>query len=277
MAELVWNQAGERFYETGVDRGVLYIPNQAGVAWNGLVAVKESPSGGEATPYYADNNQYVSHTGLEKFGGTIEAFTYPEEFEACDGTLSIEGVSVSQQGRRPFGFSYRTKVGNDTSGLNYGYKIHLVYNAMAIPTEIEHASVNDSPEALTFSWDFTTTPVNAFSTMVGKTKYTLKPFSHVTINSKKTHPGLMARIENYLYGTKTVAPKLFSLADLIYLYNHPLASLLIDAKPATGLSPIHDTYSDEGDLEGNTLEGLYSATSKTRLTETSVPGLYTLE
>lgn len=277
MAKLVWNQAGERFYETGVDRGVLYVPNQAGVAWNGLVAVTESPSGGAGTQYYADNSYYVNHMGLETFSGTIEAFTYPEEFESCDGSLNIEGLTVSQQGRKPFGFSYRTLVGNDIAGSNYGYKIHLVYNALAVPTDIERASVNDSPEALTFSWDFTTTPANPFDITVGSTKYSLKPFSHVTINSHKTDPNLMARIENYLYGTKTIAPKLFSLSDLIYLYNHPLASLLIDANPKTGLSPIIDTYSEEGDLLGNTNEGLYSATSKTRLVETSVPGLYTLE
>lgn len=277
MAKLLWNQAGERFFETGVDRGVLYIQDQPGVAWNGLIAVKESPSGGEVTPYYADNNHYVNHMGLEGYGGTIEAFTYPEEFEACDGSLSIEGLTVSQQVRRPFGFSYRTNVGNDLVGSNHAYKIHLVYNAMAIPTEVEHASTNDTPEASTFSWDFTTTPVNSLTVTVGSTKHALKPFSHVTINSKKTHPSLMSRIENYLYGTDTVVPRMFSLTELIYLYNHPLASLLIDANPTTGLSPIVDTYSEAGDLEGSTLEGLYSATSKTRLVETSVPGLYTLE
>lgn len=277
MAKLVWNQAGERFYETGVDRGVLYVSNQAGVAWNGLVAVTESPSGGEGTPYYADNNQYVTHTGLEKFGGTIEAFTYPEEFEACDGTLSFEGLSVSQQSRRTFGFAYRTMIGNDLVGSNHGYKIHLVYNALAVPTDIEHTSVNDSPEALTFSWDFTTTPVNPFSAVMGKTKYDLKPFSHVIINSKKTHPELMVRIEEYLYGTKTRDPKLFSLSELIYLYNHPLASLMISPRPNTGLSPISDTYSSEGDLAGSPLIGLYSDTSNSRLTETSAPGLNTLE
>lgn len=277
MAKLVWNQAGERFYETGVDRGVLYIPNQAGVAWNGLVAVTESPSGGDVTSYYADNSQYVNRAGLEKFGGTIEAFTYPEEFEACDGSLSLEGISVGQQGRNPFGFSYRTSVGNDIVGSNHSYKIHLVYNATAKATETAHSSINESPEALTFSWEFTTTPVNPFSATVGRNTYKLKPFSHVTINSNKTDPELMARIENYLYGTKSVAPKMFSLADLIYLYNNPMASMHIDANPTTGLSTLRDTYTDDGDLKGNALDGLYSSTSGTRLIETSVPGQYTLE
>lgn len=275
MTKLVWNRAGERFYETGVDRGVLYVSNQAGVAWNGLVSVTETPSGGEVTAQYAGNSKYINQTGLEEFGGTIEAFTYPEEFEACDGTLSMDGLSVSQQGRSPFGFSYRTLLGNDIEGAKHGYKIHLVYNAMAVPTEIEYSSTDDAPEALTFSWEFTTTPIDPMSAMMGNTH--LKPFSHVSIDSRKTDPGLMVRIENYLYGTKTEPARMFSLVDLIHLFENPLASLMIEANPNTGLSPIRDTYSSEGDLIGDPLEGLYSATSNSRLTETSVPGLYTLE
>lgn len=277
MAKLEWNKSGERFYETGVDRGVLYVPNQNGVAWNGLISVTESPSGGESTPYYADNSQYVSHAGLEKFGGTIEAFTYPEEFEACDGSLSLEGLTVGQQGRRPFGFSYRTILGNDVSGLKHSYKIHLVYNAMAVPTDTEHATINDTPEASTFSWDFTTTPVKPFTATLGNTRHELKPFSHVVINSNKTSPDLMIRIEEYLYGNNSRVPKLFSLADLINLYNNPLASMIINPRPSTGLSTIADSYTTEGDVTGSRLVGLYSEASKTRLTETTEPGLFTLE
>ena len=166
MAALVWDKTGERTYETGVDRGVLFVMKadgsgyDAGVAWNGLTGVTESPSGAEASAQYADNIKYLTLTSAEEFGATIEAFTYPPEFAPCDGQATpVAGVTVGQQARRKFGFSYRTKVGNDTAGINYGYKLHLIYGATAAPSEREYATVNDSPEAQTLSWEISTDPV----------------------------------------------------------------------------------------------------------------------
>jgi hypothetical protein len=165
MARLVWDTVGERFYETGVDRGVLYLPTagayDTGVAWNGLTTVTESPSGAEATPQYADNIKYLNLVSAEEFGGTIEAFTYPDEFAQCDGSAEpVPGLRVGQQSRKTFGLSYRTKVGNDTDGSDHGYKLHLVYGCLAAPSEKAYATVNDSPEAIALSWEFTTTAVD---------------------------------------------------------------------------------------------------------------------
>lgn len=198
MAELVWDAVGERVYETGVDRGVLYLPNVSGVydtgfAWNGLTGVTESPSGAEATPQYADNIKYLNLVSAEEFGATIEAFTYPEEFAQCDGSAAPEpGVFLGQQGRRTFGLAYRTQIGNDLAGTDFGYKIHLIYGALAAPSERAYATVNDSPEALTFSWELSTTavPVTGF-----------KPTASITIDSTKVTPADLAALETILYGT----------------------------------------------------------------------------
>lgn len=165
MAKLTWDATGERFYETGVDHGVLYIPNISGVynngvSWNGLTAVTESPSGAEANAQYADNIKYLNLISAEEFGATIEAFTYPDEFAQFDGIATPSaGVSVGQQARKTFGLSYRTKLGNDLEGDDLGYKLHLVYGCTAAPSEKAYATVNDSPEAITFSWEIATTPV----------------------------------------------------------------------------------------------------------------------
>lgn len=288
MTKLNWNEAGNRFFEAGVDRGVLYPMTGDGVAWNGLIAVDENPSGGEATPYYIDGVKYLNVASMEEFGGTIEAYTYPDEFAACDGTASFGGLEVHQQERSEFNFSYRTLIGNDIDGATHGYKIHLVYNALATPTQNTYGSLTDDPEALTFAWEFTTradtgipmeslAPLSTTFAAPTVSKSSLIPFSHVTIDSTKTSPDLMLRIENHLYGTKSTPPKLLSLSELFKLYENPLASLLIEEKPTTGLSPLVDTYTNDGDLKGNALEGLYNTISKSRLTETSVPGLYTLE
>jgi hypothetical protein len=204
MAALTWDQSGERLYETGVDQGVLYIPNNGvydtGVAWNGLTAVTEAPSGAEATPMYADNIKYLNLLSVEEFGGTIEAMTYPEEFAACDGTAMPEvGVSISQQTRQLFGLSYRTKIGNDIEADEYGYKMHLVYGALAAPSERAYNTINDSPEAITFSWTFTTTPVSV-------TGY--KNTALVTIDSTKVPSANMTSILNALHGTANTDPRL---------------------------------------------------------------------
>src|SRR5215211_2067711 len=182
LGPLTWDQVGERFYETGVDKGVLYLPNNAGVytagyAWNGLISVTESPSGAEASPQYADNIKYLDLISAEELGGTIEAFTYPDEFAICDGTAVPEdGVYLGQQGRRQFGLCYRTRLGNDTQGNDLGYKLHLIYAAQAAPSEKAYTTINDSPEALTFSWEFSTTPVP----VTGH-----KPTALITVDSTK--------------------------------------------------------------------------------------------
>ena len=169
MSKLLWDKTGERFYETGVKMGVLYVQQTGGaynkgVAWNGLTAVTESPSGAEANPMYADDIKYLNLFSAEEFGATVEAYTYPEEFEQCDGSASIStGVMIGQQERKQFGLCYRTTLGNDTDGNDYGYKLHLIYGAKASPSEKAYATINDSPEAITFSWELTTTPVNETS------------------------------------------------------------------------------------------------------------------
>ncbi|MFL6416840.1 MAG: hypothetical protein ACJ74Y_14345 [Bryobacteraceae bacterium] len=194
---LVWDQVGNRYYETGVDKGVLYIRDNAGVygvgyAWNGLTTVTESPSGADASPQYADNIKYLNLVAAEEFGGTIEAFTYPEEFALCDGTVVPHpGVYVGQQSRKIFGLSYRTRKGNDALGTDYGYKLHLVYGALAAPSEKAFGTINDSPEALSFSWDFTTTAVPVAGS---------KPTALLTIDSTKVQAGALATLEAALYG-----------------------------------------------------------------------------
>lgn len=213
VGRLVWDKTGERFYETGVDRGVLYPMGTggnyaAGVAWNGLTAVTESPSGAEATAIYADNIKYLSLMSAEEFGATIEAYTYPEEFAQCDGSASIAtGVTIGQQARKTFGLCYRTVLGNDVDGNDHGYKLHIIYGAMASPSEKGYATINDSPEAITFSWEVTTTPVNVAG---------FKPTACITIDSTKANPTDLATLEEILYGkdpvsepsTPGVAPRL---------------------------------------------------------------------
>lgn len=202
MARLVWDKTGEHLYETGVDHGVLYFPDQTGaykngVAWNGLISVSESPSGAEATGQYADNIKYLNLISAEEFGATIEAYTYPEEFEACNGNKELvdnTGVYVGQQSRSVFGFCYRTMIGNDTDGQDHGYKLHLVYGCQVSPSEKAYQTINDSPEALTFSWELSTTPVN----VTGK-----KPTALLVIDSTKIDSTKLTKIEAKLYGDET--------------------------------------------------------------------------
>ena len=199
MTKLNWDVQGERYYETGVSKGVLYPFKEGkyanGVAWNGLTAVTESPSGAEPTPLYADNIKYLNLLSNEEFAATVEAYTYPDEFAECDGSAELAaGVSVGQQKRIPFGMSYVTKVGNDTDGQDYGYKIHLIYGALAKPSQKNYATINDNPEAITFSWELSTTPVAVPN---------LKPTACITIDSKKVTPEKLKKIEDKLYGTES--------------------------------------------------------------------------
>ena len=203
MTKILWDQSGDRLYETGVNKGVLYPQVSGaypkGVAWNGLTAVTESPSGAEATPLYADNIKYLNLMSAEEFGATIEAYTYPDEFAACNGEAALtEGVSIGQQARKAFGMSYVTKVGNDIDA-EAGYKIHLIYGALAAPSEKAYATVNDSPEAITFSWEVTTTPVEVTG---------FKPTATLVIDSTKVEAGKMAAIEEILYGSEAEEARL---------------------------------------------------------------------
>lgn len=216
MAKLAWDQIGERLYETGVDRGVLYLRGSngsytTGIPWNGLTTVTESPTGGEANPQYADNIKYLNLFSAEEFEGTIEAFTYPDEFMLCDGTAEpADGVYISQQVRRSFGFSYRTLIGNDVDGTDFGYKIHLVYGAMASPSEKSRTTVNDTPEAINFSWGITTTPEYAGED--------LKPTAHITIDSTKVTAPQLAALEELLYGTEAEESTLPTPVEVIALF-----------------------------------------------------------
>lgn len=204
MAKIVWDKSGERFYETGVRNGVLYVQENGtypkGVAWNGLTAVTESPSGAEPSPLYADDIKYLNLLSTEEFAATVEAYTYPPEFEACDGSASIaEGVNIGQQKRKPFGMSYKTVLGNDEKNNSYGYKLHIIYGALAAPSEKAYASINDSPEAITFSWELSTTPVSVTG---------FDPTASITIDSTKANPEKLAALEKILYGDTEIEPRL---------------------------------------------------------------------
>lgn len=205
MSKLVWDKTGERYYETGVKQGVLYVQDAQGaypkgVAWNGLTAVTESPSGAEANPLYADDIKYLNLISAEEFGATVEAYTYPPEFEACDGSAEIApGVSIGQQARKAFGMCYRTVLGNDVEGNDYGYKLHMIYGAKAAPSEKGYATINDSPEAITFSWELTTTPVAVAG---------FKPTACLTIDSTKVDPERLAALEDVLYGSASEEARL---------------------------------------------------------------------
>lgn len=210
MSKITWDAAGSRLYETGVSKGVLYVKNGdtygKGVAWNGLTAVTESPSGAEATPLYADDIKYLNLVSAEEFGGTIEAYTYPDDFKACIGEAELSaGVSIGQQSRSTFGFCYRTAIGNDTDGTDKGYKLHLIYGALANVSEKAYATINDSPEAITFSWEFTTTPVSV-ATKVGDKS--LKPTACLTIDSTKVDKDKLTQLEAQLYGGDSTEPSL---------------------------------------------------------------------
>lgn len=242
MAVLQWDRTGERLFETGVDRGVLYTPvngvYSSGVAWNGLVSVTESPSGAEATAQYADNIKYLNLVSAEEFGATIEAFTYPAEWAKHDGSAVPEaGISIGQQARQPFGLSYRTRVGNDVDGSDFGYKIHLVYGALAAPSEKAYATINDSPEAITFSWEITTTPVPVEG---------FKPTAILTIDSTKVSAASLQTIEDSLYGTTGTSPRL------------PLPEEIIQMASGgqTEVVPVAPTATAEGEITIPTVAGV---------------------
>ena len=214
MARLIWDEVGQRFFETGVKNGVLYVQDndgsyKNGVVWNGLTAVTESPSGAEETPLYADDVKYLTLRSAEEFGATVEAYTYPEEFEQCDGSASIaEGITIGQQARRAFGLCYRTSVGNDIQGQNFSYKLHLIYGCTVAPSEKSYSTINDNPEAITFSWELSTVPVpvDGFS-----------PTASLVIDASKVDEGKMQLLENALFGDDKNEAKLLLPNEIMEL------------------------------------------------------------
>lgn len=215
MSKLTWDATGTRYYETGVDHGVLYLIGDGGaystgVAWNGLTAVNENPTGAEANPLYADNIKYLNLMSAEEFECSVEAYTYPDEFAECDGSVEvIEGMYAGQQSRKTFGLSYRTKVGNDVVGQDLGYKLHLVYGCLASPSEKGYESINDDPDAINFSWDISTTPVEL-------TGY--KPTATLTFDSRKFSSEFMTQLETIIYGDENTNPRLPLPNEIVSLF-----------------------------------------------------------
>lgn len=237
MAKLAWDEVGKRTYETGVDHGVLYMPDSSGdyvdgVAWNGLTTVTEKPSGAESNPQYADNIKYLNLLSAEDFGATIEAFTYPDEFAQYDGLgVPQPGIVLGQQSRKVFGLSYRTKLGNDVDGDDYGYKLHLIYGCQAAPSEKAYNTINDSPAAITFSWEVTTTPVPVTN---------FKPTAQIVIDSTVVDADALAALELLLYGDVAVDPQLPLPDAVIALFSGTLTEVTADAlTPPTYVSGTH--------------------------------------
>lgn len=237
MARLDWSAVGERFYETGVDRGVLYVGNIPGVAWTGLTSVSESPTGGDAKAYYIDGVKYLNLSSAEEFEATIEAFASPPEFGPCDGTVSVQnGLFVTQQPRKPFGLSYRTRIGNDIDGTDHGYKIHLIYNALAAPSSRPNNTMGDSTDPISFSWSITTLPPSF-------TGY--KPTAHFLIDSRMTPKETLIEIEDILYGSDASAPRLPFAQEVVDIFNRPYNDPQFTTLPVDAGSPsalFNETY-----------------------------------
>lgn len=265
MAQIVWDEVGSRIYETGIDHVVLYVGTDSGVPWNGITTITEAPAGGEVSSEYSANERYLSLISTEQLGGTIEAFTSPDEFEQCDGTIeALSGISMGQQNRKTFCLAYRTALGNDTDLADAGYKLHIIYNAIAAPSQEAYETMNDSPAAITMSWDFTTTAVEVG---VG-----FKATSIVTLDSTKIDPTVLGIVEDVLYGTSTEDPAVMSPAEII--------ALIIGAREL--VYDVDTSYYDLvdgglGDVTLSDIDGEYNISSRTRLVPTSTPGFYTLE
>lgn len=234
MPRLKWSAIGERFYESGIDRGVLYLPNQVGVPWVGLVSVVESPSGGEPKAYYLDGIKYLNISSAEEFEATINAFGSPKEFSVCNGDSIIQnGLFVTGQPRKSFGLSYRTRIGNDTSGSEYGYKIHLVYNALAEPSNRSNNTIADSVNISTFSWRISTKPpiISGY-----------KPTAHFVIDSRYTTFEVLAEVSDILYGSDELQPRLIEATELIDIFSRLYNDYQFDTTPLNGGIP-SSTYS----------------------------------
>lgn len=272
MTKLIWDQVGSRIFEVGVDHGVLYTSDGTGVPWNGLTSVKENPSGTGVTPYYLDGVKYLNVAGRKEYGGSISAFTYPDEFNEYDGWWSLDsGLSMDEQPRKAFSFSYRTLIGNDIDGPASGYKIHIVYNALAVPSDRDYSSISDEPNPLVFGWDFTTTPQRVISNNVQL------PLSHVTIDSRKINPTQLRIIEGALYGNDEQNAHLISLQDILTMFENPTDTLILVPNLVTGMAKLFESDSTIGDLRGQLSDGMHELGDGSRLVETATPGLYLME
>lgn len=228
MTKLIWGMSGDRQFETGIDRGVLYRPGKPGVVWNGLISIKENPSGGQPKPYYIDGFKYSNFATAEEYKATLEAFSAPAEFAECDGSLEIApGLFATQQTRRPFSFSYRTKIGNDVRGVDFASKIHIVYNAQAEPTSKSYNTLDRSGQPAALSWDFSTIPVAV--------RPGVRPTAHLELDSRATHPLIMSVVEGYLYGTTGSDPRLPNPTELIPLINARLSPEVQTAYDTVGV------------------------------------------
>lgn len=272
MTRVQWDQVGQRRYETGVDRGVLFLQDGGGAysngfAWNGLYTVTETPAGAAANPQYADNLKYLNLYSVETFGGDIEAFTYPDEFAQCDGTREPEvGVAVGQQTRKTFGLCYRTRVGNDVDGTDLGYKLHLVYGATASPSQKAYQTINDSPAALTFKWSFTTIPVDVPS---------LKPSATIVIDSTKVSGAALTALENLLYGTVGTSPSLPLPAAVIALFAGTITTVAPTAptyNSSTKVITIPTVTGVEYKINGEVVSGTVTITVDTVVTADALAG-----
>jgi hypothetical protein len=266
MTRLAWDSAGERQFEAGVDRGVLYPTSGPGVPWNGLTRFTEQPTGGTVKPRYYDGMKIANPASAEEFGGTLEAYMYPDEFEPSDGIASDgNGLSFTMQGRKPFSLSYRTGLGDDLQGLAYGYKIHLLYNVMAAPTTRTNTSLSNQPAPGTMSWALTATPV----ALSGR-----RPTPHLIIDSTRTRTRLLSYVEDILYGTAAVQARLPLPSEMANLFSE-LKFYKIIPNTSTGKSQLVEA--DDADIMGFNDQGLYKSVPNSRLTQTAQPGLYTLE
>jgi hypothetical protein len=226
MTRLVWDTAGERVYETGVDRCVLYVPDLLGVVWNGITAVNETPSGGEATPYYLDGVKYLNVAADEDFSATLEAYTYPQNFSLCDGSAEpYTGLFLSQQKRKPFGLTYRTIIGNDVSAASFGYKIHILYNALAEPTQKNNKTIGADAELSTFSWKLST-----LAPAISGYKRT----AHLTIDTRFASPLTVAAIEDILYGDEATSPRLPTITEIFAAFEENSTFIVVDNLDGTG-------------------------------------------
>ena len=276
MTKLLWDQVGQRLYETGVDRGVLYLRDEngdysEGHAWNGLTTVTESPSGAESNKQYADNIVYLNLVSAEEFGATIEAFTYPDAFAECNGEASFGGVSVGQQTRKVFGFAYRTRVGNDVDGSDHGYKLHLVYGCLAAPSERAYATINDSPEAMALSWEVSTTPVDV-GTFDGRE---IKPTASLTVDSTKEDAANMQALEDILYGTTGSDARLPLPAEVLALFNDVLVEVETAAptyNAATDEVTVPSTTGVVYEVDGEPVTGTFVITEDTVVTARPASG-----
>jgi hypothetical protein len=265
----MWGSPGERFYETGVDRGVLYVDDEDGVPWNGLVSVNEKPSGGEATPYYIDGFKYLNLASAEEYEATIEAYYSPVEFDKCDGTLAIvSGLLITQQPRRQFGLCYRTKLGNDTGGQDYSYKLHVIYNALAAPSARNNNTIQASVTPATLSWDITTTAPDV--------PPGFRPTAHLILDASMADPSVVAAVERVLYGSDEAPPTLPTPGELVEIVNNAIVELEIVPNLVTGIASLEP--SDQVDLVGDFSSGLFTAPLvSSRLEDEDADGLYTLE